>query len=322
MASITLDIEEGHSASHDLISGWDYTRAAMVEGLSPALSTDDLIVQSEALLVAAVGNRGSRYQMGSSGIYVYLKAFVPEIIVGSDLLPTGAVKYRIVYRGYPILLYEFDGALNQVEANLDTNGTIIAVSYTYPANYNTGNTSLAGTRQIQSVLIQRDEPEPIFSFSFLVTSGSLSVHIRGHDFILTNANATDIMSAIVAFSGTCNDATYTIGVIVGTKHQWKIVHVAADSKDQGLTYYAKMYMQYRPSGWDKTATFINPDTGRPPADLIVSNVKVTDSQFPQYAGNQSTGTPDIGSTLAFTVDESTFPSFGSYPGATFPDVNN
>ena len=37
-------------------------------------------------------------------MFVYLKQFIPEV-----LSPT-AVKFRIVYRGYPLLTYEFDGA--------------------------------------------------------------------------------------------------------------------------------------------------------------------------------------------------------------------
>ena len=331
MAIVTLDCKEGYSASHDLLTGWDYTRIAMVEDLAYGGSTDDLITQAEAALSATydpspgsitgvVGQRGSKYNMGSGGVTVYLKAFVPDV-VGPN-----SVEFRIVYRGYPILVYEFDGSLNQIEANIDVNQNPIAVSYTYNSSYGTtsngGDSNKANHRYVQSVLVQRDEPEPVFTVRFLVVTGNLSTHVRGQDLNLFNANATDCMTAIGSFSGTCNDDTYTIGIITGTKHQWKIVRVTGVSRDQGLTYEASMSFQFRPSGWDKTVTFINPDTGQPPPDLVVSTVKVTDPAFPQYAGIPPTATPDIGSTIAATADESTFPSFGDAMNATFPLVKN
>jgi hypothetical protein len=323
MATVQVDIEEGYSASHDLLSGWDYTRVGLVDELPVGLSTDDLITQAEAIMISVVGDRGTKYQMGSSGIFVYLKAFVPEI------RSPNCVMFRIVYHGYPLLQYEFDAALTQIESNVDTNSTPIATSYKYPTHYS--DTAKAGHRFVQGAMVARDENEPVFSVTFMVVRGSITVFIRGKQFMLFNANATDMMTVIGAFGGTCNNDVYTIGQITGTKHQWKIVKVSSTSPDQGLTYYAKMYFQFRHVGWDKTVTFIDPGTGQPPPDLILSTVKVTDNTFPQYAGIPpvgadqiviDSGTPDIGSTIAFTVSESKFPSFGDVQNATFPIVAN
>ena len=335
MAIVTLDYEEGYSASHDIITGWDYTRIALVEQIVSSTSADDLITQAEAALIAApdssvgsitgvVGKRGSKYRMGSGGgfgsaandVYVFIKAFVPEIVS-----PT-CVKFHIVYRGYPVLTYEIDGCVSQIESNIDIYKTVMSVSYTYPSDY-VGSQN-AGQQYVQGVLVPRDEPEPVFTVRFMVVPGNLSVYIRGQNFNLVNANATDLMTAIAAFGGTVNNANYSIGIITGTLHQWKIVSVRASSEDQGLTYHAAMSFQFRSLGWDKALTFINPDTGLPPADLVVSKVKVTDGlAFPEYSWLTTDGSqPDIGSTIAATADESTFPSFGDVTNATFPKVNN
>lgn len=330
MAIVTLDIEEGHAASHDLMSGWDYTRVAMIESLGFSSSTDDLIVQAEVALIAAadpsdgsingtVGGRGTKYKMGSSGANVFLKSFSHEVI------SPNCVKSRIIYRGYPILVYDFDASLNQRESNIDVKKNVISVSYTYPADYgsdgNGGDTQKAGKRFVQGKFSQRDEFEAAFTVHFLVVAGNLTVHARGQTLTLTNDNATNLMTAIGAYNGCCNDDVYTIGVITGTKHQWQI-RVRGVSHDQGLTYEASMSFLYRPSGWDKTETFINPDTGGPPPDLIISTKKVTDSDWPEYAGIPPASTPDIGQTIAATADEATFPSFGDVSGATFPTVQN
>lgn len=345
----TFDVKEGFSASHDLLTGWDYTRVVVQEDIDDEgtafSSTDDLINWAEGLLIAHadpsvgsisgfVGDRGSSYQMGDDGPIVYLKAFVPEV-----LSPT-AIKWMIVYRGFPLLAYEGDGALGSFESNLDNRansstgslGNTITVSYTYPANYgqddNGGDTSKAGKRYIQSVFLQRDSFEPVFSVRFLIVRGDLVTRIRGVDNPpLVDRPATELMTAIVMYTGTCNDDDWTIGVLTGSPHQWKIIRVAASSRDQGLTYDATMSFQYRERGWDKTATFINPDTGLPPPDLKRSTViDVSDPRFPEYAGIPPATTPDIGQTIAATADESTFPKFGTFAnggaGPLFPDVVN
>jgi hypothetical protein len=333
MATVQLDFEEGFSASHDFLTGWDYTRMAIVEGIPTTTSTDDLITQAELLLTntpdpssgsltGIIGTRGSKYSMGDSGIHVYLKAFVPEI------KSPNCVMFRIVYRGYPKLTYSLGGSLNQIESNLDVNQNPIIVSYTYNSSYGSmnnggGTPAFAGQRQIQGVMTPRDSYEPAFSVKFLIVAGSnLSAYIRGQNYTITNGDGTSLMTLVGMFKGTCNNAPYQIGIINGTKHQWKIVDVTGTSDDQGLTYIVTMTFQFRPTGWDKTVTFINPDTGMPPPDLILSTVQVTDGTFPQYASKPGASTVvDIGATIAATADESTFPSFG-FTGTTFPDVNN
>jgi hypothetical protein len=47
-----------------------------------------------------------------------------------------------------------------------------------------------------------------------------------------------------------------------------IEKVSGISRDQGVTYEVTLSMRFNPATWDPQVTFINPDDGKPPPDLV------------------------------------------------------
>ena len=262
--TISLDNLEGSAASHHVTQGWAMTQSAVIEGLNPGNTWDTPTIYNIALnaLISIVGDRGS--PCPSLPVPTYLEQFIP------DLISSNAVKIRIVYKGYPLPTYEFDGASNQVETNLNANGNQMYTQYTYPSDYHPDPRRVAGTTSVQGGLVSIHVTEPIFTVRFIVTAGTVGPQtIDGETtYYGGELSATEIMTWLAAFENCTNANTYTIGLLVGTWHQWKITNVRGSSKDGGQSYEASVTFQFRWNTWDEQVTFINPDTGKPPPDLI------------------------------------------------------
>lgn len=258
---VKFDNIEGTDAARALGPGWSLTRTCVVSGIAPTSENGDVTAAmfNEALnaVITIVGDRGSASQdIPQSN---YLDNFKP------DIKGPGVVHVAIHYRGYPLPRYEFEGALSQVETYRDLDGVPISVSYTYPANYATthpGSPERAGTTLQQGCKAPLMLPEPCFTVNWLVTAGSLAG--------VGAASATDMMTHYGMFMGTVNKDPYTLGVIDGEARTWKVVRVRGTSRDGGNTYEASMTFQYRKRTWDVPVTFVNPDDGTPPPDLVAN----------------------------------------------------
>ena len=269
--AVQVDIIEGSSASHHITQGWAITRVAVITGLNPAATDDTAKLYNDALaaLIAVVGDRGS--QCPNISVPTYLEEFIPE------LLSAESVKIRMVYKGYPLPTYEFDGSLSQVESNLDANGQVITTQYTYPDNYAL-DPRKAGLTVTQGGMVSRPVPEPCFTIRFIVTDGTIPPLTIGTppnpgSMILVYSGtrtATEIMTYLGMYEGTVNNAYYQIGLINGAPHQWMITKVRGTSRDAGNTYEAAITFQFRAATWDQQTTFINPDDGKPPPDLVAN----------------------------------------------------
>ena len=270
-AQVDLDFIESASASHHISNGWAVTRVAVVTGLNPAATdtTGGLFQEALAALIAVVGDRGSACP--DISVPTYLEEFIPELL-GAD-----CCKIRIVYRGYPLPTTEFDGVFSQVETNIDAAGNPITVSYTYPSDYSL-DPRKAGKTFPQGALVPTDVNEPVFTIKFMVVPGLLSFFTAAIPLPAgvtvdpyRTMSATEWISLLSwYYTGKVNNASYLIGVILGQARQWKITKVSGVSKDGGRSYEASMSFQLRVPNWDTQATFINPDDGKPPADLVAN----------------------------------------------------
>lgn len=277
LVMINIDLIQGATGSRHIISGWGITRLAVVTGLEPAVpnaqSTGQLLQAALDALIALVGDRGS--PCPDVDVPTYLEQFVPEVI---DM---DKVHIRIIYKGFPAPQFEFTSSLCQVESNLDQNGDLITVQYTYPDGYLL-DPRKAGQTIMQGGMISRPTPEPSFTIKFIIGAGT----ING-----VAVNGTQMMSWYMLYEGGTNNAPYTIGFITGQVHQWLITSVRGNSKDGGFSYEASITFQFRQAGWDPLVTFINPDDGKPPPDLI----------------------PGVGFKLVRGPFETGFPSFSFAP---------
>jgi len=275
--SIYQDIVEGASASHHITQGWTIARVAIVEGLNPnnTFDTPQLLAAAEAAVVAITGPR--RSPCPNIPVGTYLETFEHEP------LSAHIVRTRIVYRGYPLATYEFDGALEEVESNLDVNGQPITLSYTYPRIYRPDQTKNNWTDTI-GVMVSRIVPESIFTIRWIVT-GMLVGGVQ--------ANATDVMSWWKqSYEGKLNQEPWGVGIIIGGPRTWRCDKLSGTSKDAGLVYEAAMTVHYKPQTWDKLIVYKAPETGLPPPDLIagvgykrVQNYEVVPFPYFNFQGN-------------------------------------
>ncbi len=266
MPIVTLDTLEGTSGSHDLSRGWEWTQVAIVEDLEPD-TTSNLLQAAERAVVQQVGGRGS--QCRDLAIPNYLASF------NVDLPSATSAKVRIVYRGYPIAVFEFGGGLNQRETNLKLDGSPVVLQYTYPSDYDLDGTpsQRAGKTQKQSGLFPVGMSEPVITVRFTIAAGG-------------GQNSSTLMGQYkTGYEGYVNKSTYTLGGITGQPHEWLIEQVTGTTADGGLSYQAAVTFHLRrkaanfPGGWDTRATFVNPDTGVPPTDLVENTGMMS---FPSY----------------------------------------
>ena len=268
-AVVTLGIVEGASGHHDIQRGWELTQVSVVRGLNAGGTLDTFGLGHAAIEAVAsiTGGRGAAGPLQPAGsdntpwLSGNAAALIPTYIVGFAFEPMGAfaAKVRTTYHGFPLPVFEFGGGLNEYQTNIAVGGTPITVSYDYPADYAL-NIRLQGTTQTQGVMLSRPVPEPCFTLRLIVTSGLIGNAV---------VNASEMMSYYkFAFEGKINSNVYGMGFLMGVPHTWLCEQVHGTSHDGGQTYEASLTFHYKPNGWDPMATYINPDTGQPPPDLV------------------------------------------------------
>lgn len=250
--AVILDHVQGSQAAHRLIEGWAITRMATVTDIvvAPPINIGKLFTAALALVESETGPRGSACP--DIDVPTYLEQFIPETI-SSD-----CVRVRIIYKGYPLPVYEMSSAVSNKRTNKDADGVPITLAYTYANDYRWGGGVFAGVSIPQGGLVNREMHEPVFTIRFIVLAGELF----GED-----KTATEIMSYLMTFEGKTNADIYTIGLIEGAIRTWKITTVRGVTRDGGISYEASITYQYRESTWDEVVPYIDPNTGKPPEDV-------------------------------------------------------
>lgn len=281
IVAVVLDTLKGAKGSHKLAPGWSITRSAFISGLnaSGTATTGKLLSDAEAALVSVVGLRGT--PCPDILVPTYLDDFAFEAVAAT------VVEATITYKGYPLPKISFDGALDNVETNLDRFGNTILVYYQFANDY--PDQRYRGRYIPQASMVQWSKTEAVAMVDFLITNGvsaptNTTAYIPG--FASGSYSATDFASIMAFYSGKVNSQTYTIGQIVGAPRTWK-AKFRASSNDGGFTYDAQMTFQYRSEGWDKVVAFLAPDTGKPPNDIVAGvgyyQPEVDDEvQFPDF----------------------------------------
>lgn len=131
--------------------------------------------------------------------------------------------------------------VNQVESNLDADGNTISVSHTYDSDH----PKYGGQTKEQGGTIQFFQPERNLAIQGLKTTT--------HPWIMANRMV-----------GAVNQTSWN----GGDARTWMCVR--ASTRPLSLTgrYYMFYEFQYNQDTWDPTVVFIDPDTGKPPLNLV------------------------------------------------------
>lgn len=251
--SITLDIIEGHNATLDA-DGLKLTRIAKITGLTGTAA--EKIVR--ALDYPGMPQRLDEHPAKSS---CRLRS------INVDAVDSDSVTCTLNYAestvsssssgGYPELgqppVVEVGTSVSQVTSNKDVDGNDIVVSYVYPATYVTssGEKPFKDLSEADRTVTQSGE------YSKFAPESAITYKTTEY---VSPGNKSTI------YAGKVNDGIWQGGE-VGT---WLCARISGFTDDAGLTYKCNYEFWYRSSGWNSDeAIFIDPNTGRPPADLVI-----------------------------------------------------
>lgn len=241
---VVIDIVNGNTG-RVTIHGWqDIDRIATVSGLT---STGHAMLD-EAVLTSGVPRIGDVHP-------TITIAFCYELIPVA--LSNDSAKITIRYKqddflvsGLPDALVpqyntvEVGATLSQIETSFDRLGNRISVSYTYPADHETW----PSTEKSSSKTVPMLFPDHTIS-------------VRKQEFVNPSLKALD-------YVGFVNDGPWILAKtsVVG---QWLCTALTGTSNDGRLTWDVSYAFQYRPDTWAALAQYIDPQTGEPPADLVL-----------------------------------------------------
>jgi hypothetical protein len=179
---------------------------------------------------------------------------------------------EIIYtwdKRFPEIQYETGSTVINDQTNLDKDGNIITVSYTYPDDYKY-NPELASKEFTTSVLVDKLVPETTLTIT-------RQEQITGKQ--LTTKSLT--------YAGTVNESSWELA---GTgPRTWICSGITGISQDNGATYTVRYSFVYRPEksiknpdtgaitprqGWDREVVFVDPQTNEPPSDALPDVFKI------------------------------------------------
>ena len=132
--------------------------------------------------------------------------------------------------------------VQEVETSLDVNGDTIRVSYDYIDIDEQGNQTVRNESQTGTVKYQL--PMTVVT--------------------LSRKETRDPLDKSRIFVGRMNSGS----VFGDPAHWWLITKLEGESSNGGKSFNVTYEFQRKIGGWDPTVVFIDPDTGRPPEDIL------------------------------------------------------
>lgn len=238
---VTLNLLDGHEAEKTE-KGWEFTVPAFVDDVEDSgITPEAKLIEATNAVIAQVGDIGADHPSEPDSKIV---AFRPRA-VSSDQVQVGIV-YRKARFSLPLnqSLIEVGASLSEDETTKDADGNPFSVEYTYPANY-------PGDKAGQTWGDVGDAVQK------LVPSMTI---------VVTRREAASPGDTAKQFVGKVNDGPWSLDSTANAR-QWLCTSITGRSEDGGLTYTV-VYQFERRETWDLGIYFINPDTGKPPADLV------------------------------------------------------
>jgi hypothetical protein len=173
---------------------------------------------------------------------------------------------------FPEIQYEINATVVNEQTNLDKDGEVITVSYTYPDTY-IERPDLVGSTDTTSLNVDKYYPET----SLTVTRQE-------------SITGVNLVEKSRAYTGTVNETGWTL-IPASLPRDWLCTGITGSSSDNGKTYAVRYSFSYRQTtyyvppagstnppqiirGWDKQVIFEDPRTDEPPADAEVSVYKI------------------------------------------------
>lgn len=193
-----------------------------------------------------------------------------------------AVKIRLVYKEFPFaanvirvgavtsqVITNFGNFVYQQAAGSHEAGyvegatTDMSVTYTFPANYQGVNKQqYAGKTFTTGLEASKFAPERTISITRQIDTAGL-VGITGGQVVNDLARIYVGKTNETDWDVTPGDAPRT----------WICMGIEGISNDNGLTYIVTYTFQYRADKWDVMVIYLDPNTSRPPSDLVTDTGK-------------------------------------------------
>lgn len=243
------DLFEGHSAKLTQ-TGWEITRVFKVTGLSGSNPEDKSCAAVDAVMTAKSLTIGtSAYPQTLRGIEnARLRTITPVMKDHDTCFVTCFYSQEVGKSSYTeFAIIESGASVIQEESNVDINGNIVSLSYTYSNSRRGINPELAGTTQTAS------EPIPVFK--------------PQSEYVVRINKATNPTSDSIAYVGKVNSNN---GFIVASDAgKWLCTAIRGTSSDNGSTWDVTRVFQYNVEGWNNRLILYRDDTtGKVPADVF------------------------------------------------------
>lgn len=266
--TIKADIVDGNDGRKGR-QGWELSRIATVSGISPLLNGYDKVAVAvgEIEMTDVIGSPHPStflYKDLGAGLVpvVFLESFEPMS------LATDVVKIRIIYREFPfnISIYQVGATASQVTTNQgfltddsdppipEGSLTDITVGHLFPGDY---------------------KDNPVYAGQRFDTGAEATKYIPERSITVTKQEVTtgDAVSALAKdYVGKTNSLVWDFQASDGVR-EWLCTGITGISNDNGVTYVITYTFQYRADRWDQTVVYIDPNTGRPPTDLVLGRGK-------------------------------------------------
>ena len=249
MATVVGDTIDMHEVTVSADRGWEMTRMAIVTGLSG--SGYQRVIS--AMIDAGIPNIGDVIS-GLNYPYMILRSIRGVPLTNGDVKLTLYYSERATVE--PVTgeaaQISVGSMVSQIETNKDAADADISVEYTYPEGY-TKRTEWAELTHTQGGMVSK-----------LVPQRTYTVVKR---FAYTTADNVETIDD--TYTGKVNSDTWR-GYSAKT---WLCTGIQGQSNDGQQTYVVTATFQYNPDTWTSKVVFIDPNDGKPPADLDTDGQK-------------------------------------------------
>ena len=156
---------------------------------------------------------------------------------------------------------ETGASLSQVSTNQDYEGTVFKVDHDFPPGYKSSIDAepLAGTTT---------SPTQSLEVPLLIPESTITISKR---------ESSDPASKARDYVGKVNSGSWTWDTSAPAR-TWMCTGIVGRSDDGGDHFNVTYSFQYRADTWDTTIVFIDPNTSRPPVDLVSGTMGQTAGQ--------------------------------------------
>lgn len=254
-----VDGNDGRKGRH----GWELSRIAIVHGISPLLNRWDKLAAAvaEIELTDPIGAaHPSEFLWRNGGPVVFLESFEP-ISLATDI-----VKVRIIYREFPFFesVYQVGATASQVSTN---RGFLVDPELSGVADF---ISEILTDIQVKHTFPEDYLDNPSYAGNTYKTGGEATVYVPERTITVTRQVVTsgDAISQLAKnYVGKVNSIVWEFQPS-DLSETWLCTGITGVSNDNGVSYTVTYNFTYREDKWYQTIVYIDPNTGRPPIDLV------------------------------------------------------